>query len=92
MVVVGSPGCLLFYSNWFDEEKKIVAVDTETNSLDPHEANLVGISLCYSPGVACYIPLEHATEKVMDKNLVLEKLKIILENKNIKKNWPKHKV
>tara|TARA_Y100000590_G_scaffold253453_1_gene284725 strand:+ start:210 stop:2972 length:2763 start_codon:yes stop_codon:yes gene_type:complete len=67
------------------EEKKIVAVDTETNSLDPHEANLVGISLCYSPGVACYIPLEHATEKVMDKNLVLEKLKIILENKNIKK-------
>ena len=67
------------------EEKGIVAVDTETNSLNPHEANLVGISLCYSPGVACYIPLENATEKVLEKKLVLEKLKTILEDKSIKK-------
>ena len=54
------------------EEIGIVAVDTETNSLNPHKANLVGISLCYSPGVACYIPLEHATEKVPEKRLILE--------------------
>ena len=27
------------------EEKGLVAVDTETNSLNPHEAKLVGISL-----------------------------------------------
>ena len=34
--------------NWIKkiEEKGIVAVDTETDSLNPHEANLVGISLC----------------------------------------------
>ena len=67
------------------EEKGIVAVDTETNSLNPHEANLVGISLSYDSGVACYIPLEHATEKVLEKEIVLKKLKNILEDKSIKK-------
>ena len=67
------------------EEKGIVAVDTETDSLNPHEANLVGISLCFESGSACYIPLKHQTEKVLEKTAVLEKLKIILEDKSIKK-------
>ena len=67
------------------EEKGIVAVDTETDSLNPHEANLVGISLCYLEGYACYIPLKHETEKVLEKKIVLEKLKKILEDKSIKK-------
>jgi len=67
------------------EEKGIVAVDTETSSLNPHEANLVGISLCSGPGTACYIPLEHITEKVLEKKIVLEKLKNILQDKSIKK-------
>ncbi|MEO6155648.1 MAG: DNA polymerase I [Thermomonas sp.] len=35
------------------------AFDTETDSLDPLRANLVGISLCVEPGKACYIPLAH---------------------------------
>ncbi len=72
---------------WIKEikDKRLVAVDTETNSINPHVANLVGISLCYSPGIACYIPVAHATEKILEKELVLKKLKIILEDKNIKK-------
>lgn len=37
----------------------VVAVDTETNSLDPVAADLVGISLATEPGKACYIPLRH---------------------------------
>ena len=37
----------------------IVAVDTETNSLDAVSADLVGISLATAPGQACYIPLAH---------------------------------
>ena len=49
------------------EKKGIGAVDTETNSLNPNKANLVGISLSYSPGVACYIPLDHENEKVLEK-------------------------
>ena len=37
----------------------VVAVDTETDSLDAVVANLVGISLATAPGEACYIPLAH---------------------------------
>ena len=40
-------------------EAGIVAIDTETTSLDPMEAELVGISLATEPGTACYIPLTH---------------------------------
>ncbi|MDX2225415.1 MAG: 5'-3' exonuclease H3TH domain-containing protein, partial [Rhodospirillaceae bacterium] len=36
-----------------------VAVDTETDGLDPLRANLVGVSLCVAPGKACYVPLRH---------------------------------
>ena len=36
-----------------------VALDTETNSLDAMQADLVGISLAVAPGEACYIPLQH---------------------------------
>jgi DNA polymerase-1 len=36
-----------------------VAVDTETTGLDPMQAKLVGVSLCVTPGTACYIPLRH---------------------------------
>ena len=57
------------------EEKGIVAVDTETNSLNPNEANLVGISLCFEAGNACYIPLKHETEKVLEKKNSFRKAK-----------------
>jgi DNA polymerase I len=40
-------------------EEGRVAIDTETSSLDPMQAELVGISLCSAPGRACYIPLGH---------------------------------
>ncbi len=73
--------------NWIKkiEEKGMVAVDTETDSLNPHVANLVGISLCYDEGVACYIPLQHESQKVLKKKTVLDKLKNLLEDKSIKK-------
>ena len=35
------------------------AVDTETDSLDAMQANIVGVSLATAPGKACYIPLGH---------------------------------
>ncbi len=37
----------------------VVAVDTETDGLDPQRANLVGLSLATAPGRACYVPLRH---------------------------------
>lgn len=36
-----------------------VAIDTETTSLDPHAARLVGLSLAVTPWQACYIPVGH---------------------------------
>ena len=46
---------------WIDRiyERGLVAVDTETTSLDEMRAELVGISLCVTAGQACYIPVGH---------------------------------
>ena len=46
---------------WIDEAIRagVVAVDTETTSLDALRAELVGVSLSVTPGRACYIPLGH---------------------------------
>lgn len=38
---------------------RLVAVDTETSSLDAMRADLVGVSLALGPNDACYIPLAH---------------------------------
>jgi len=40
-------------------EAGAVAFDTETTSLDPLRAELVGVSLAVAPGEACYIPIGH---------------------------------
>ena len=40
-------------------EAGILAIDTETTSLNAHRAELVGISLAVAPGKACYIPIAH---------------------------------
>ncbi len=40
-------------------EAGCVCFDTETDSLDPMQANLVGVSLALAPNRACYIPLGH---------------------------------
>ncbi len=40
-------------------EAGVVAVDTETDSLDALMASLVGFSLATAPGRACYVPLRH---------------------------------
>ena len=73
--------------SWIEEAEETgeVAVDTETSSLDPHQADLVGISLSSRIGKACYIPLGHESKKCLDKKIVLEKLKPLLEDPSIKK-------
>jgi DNA polymerase-1 len=47
--------------SWVDEAtcRGMVAVDTETTSLDQTRAELVGISLSLEPGLACYVPVGH---------------------------------
>ena len=66
------------------EEKTVIAVDTETSSLNSIETNLVGVSFSYAPNKACYIPLAHK-EKSLKKEMVLKKIKPLLEDPSIKK-------
>ena len=67
------------------EEAGEVAVDTETTSLDPHQADLVGISLCSKIGKACYIPIGHNSSGCIDKIKVIKKIKKLLEDPSVKK-------
>jgi DNA polymerase I len=59
-----------------------VAWDTETTSLDPLDAELVGIGCCWGAGLAdiAYIPVGHRSGGNLDKTLVLDSLRPILEN------------
>ena len=67
------------------EENGEIAVDTETSSLDPHQAKLVGISFSTKIGKACYIPIGHKEGKNLEEKKVIKKIKSILEDKSIKK-------
>jgi len=66
-------------------KKSVIAVDTETSSLNPQDASLIGISISYSANIAFYIPLGHKNVKGLKKELVLKKIKVILEDPSIKK-------
>ncbi|NEX64275.1 DNA polymerase I [Noviherbaspirillum galbum] len=62
---------------------ELTSVDTETTSLDAMRAELVGISLCCTPGQAAYIPVGHRYQDVppqLDRDMVLARLKPWLEN------------
>uniref|UniRef100_UPI00404992C7 5'-3' exonuclease H3TH domain-containing protein n=1 Tax=Candidatus Pelagibacter sp. TaxID=2024849 RepID=UPI00404992C7 len=51
--------------DWIKEAEEVgeLAIDTETTSVDPHQASLVGISLSSKVGKACYIPVGHKSKK-----------------------------
>ena len=73
--------------SWLSQAEELgeFAIDTETNSLDPHQAKLVGISISNHIGKACYIPLGHLEYKNLDEQKILKILKPYLEDKSIKK-------
>jgi DNA polymerase I len=64
-----------------------VAWDTETNALDPIDADLVGIGCCWGPEMdaIAYIPVGHAGGGNLDTTQVLEALRPILESENYPK-------
>jgi DNA polymerase I len=67
------------------EESGEIAIDTETSSLDAHQADLIGISLSTKIGKACYIPIGHKSNGCLKKEIVIKKLKPLLEDKSVKK-------
>ena len=67
------------------EEAGEIAIDTETTSLDSHQAKLVGISLSTKIGQACYIPIGHSNGNNLIEKNIINKIKPVLEDKSIKK-------
>ncbi len=85
---------------WIDAAaaQGFVAVDTETTSVQPMLANLVGVSLAIEPGKACYIPIAHTGSggagtldldgdrpQQLAKRDVLARLKPLLEDPGVLK-------
>ncbi|GAB3336742.1 DNA polymerase I [Bordetella tumulicola] len=73
------------FDKWMDQiaEAPLVALDTETTSLDGMQARLVGLSLSTEPGVACYIPVAHRgpdNPEQLPKDEVLERLRTWLQD------------
>ncbi|MBV1701835.1 MAG: DNA polymerase I [Hyphomicrobiales bacterium] len=78
---------------------QVMAVDTETSSLDAMQADLIGVSLALPEGRACYIPIGHRKNSSgqdlfgdsqllagqLAEAVVLEKLKPLLEAKDVLK-------
>ncbi|MDE2585627.1 MAG: DNA polymerase I, partial [Betaproteobacteria bacterium] len=65
------------------EAAPLVALDTETTSLDPLSARIVGISFALTPGEAAYIPVAHHYPGAPDqlpRDQVLARLKPWLES------------
>lgn len=66
----------------------LCALDTETDSLDPMAARIVGISFADKPGEAAYIPLAHSgpdAPEQLPMDEVLARLKPWLEDASAKK-------
>lgn len=66
---------------------EMMAIDTETTSLNTHDAEIVGLSFAVKEGEGWYIPIGHrardlldSTPKQLPKDIVLEALKPILED------------
>ncbi|RPH65469.1 MAG: DNA polymerase I, partial [Burkholderiales bacterium] len=65
------------------EAAELVAFDTETTSLDPMRAELVGLSLSIQPFEACYVPVAHryaGAPEQLSREHVLARLRGWLEN------------
>ncbi len=65
------------------DNAELTAFDTETNSLDYMQAEIVGLSLATAAGAACYVPVAHDYPGAPDqlpRDEVLAKLKPFLEN------------
>ncbi len=70
------------------KQANLMAVDTETTSLDYMVAELVGISFAVEAGKAAYLPLAHdyvGAPTQVDKTVALEKLRPLLEDPKLKK-------
>ncbi|GBE09122.1 DNA polymerase I [bacterium BMS3Bbin11] len=76
--------------DWLNKiyHRGIFAFDTETTDLDAMQADIVGLSFAVEPGKAAYVPLSHdypGAPEQLDRGQVLQQMKPLLENEEIKK-------
>jgi DNA polymerase-1 len=67
------------------EEAGSFAFDTETTSLDPVRADLVGLSFATAPGKAWYVPVGHQDGPQLPLESVLPRVRSLLESTDISK-------
>ncbi|MCX2740706.1 DNA polymerase I [Pontibacter anaerobius] len=60
-----------------------ISWDTETTSIDAITARLVGMSFCYRPGEAYYVPVPH--DNLKEAQSIVDEFRPVLENANISK-------
>ncbi len=64
------------------QKSQYFVIDLETDSLSPLDARIVGFSISLPSKISYYVPVSHRNEPNIRKDLVLEKLKQILEDKS----------
>jgi DNA polymerase-1 len=68
------------------QSQRRFAIDLETTGLDPLQAELVGIAICWQEGEAYYLPVRGPTGcPLLDQQQVLNALKPLLEDQRIAK-------
>ncbi len=75
------------FESWVQrlEQSELFSFDTETNSLDYMQAELVGLSFAIEPGEAAYVPVAHnypGVPEQLQRDYVLQRLKPLLEDPN----------
>ena len=73
------------FEHWLQQLRSagLVALDTETDSLDGMRAQIVGISFAVQPGIAAYVPLRHdypGAPEQLPRDEVLARLRPWLED------------
>ena len=68
------------------KQQKLFAFDTETTSINPMAADLVGISFAWEPRLAYYLPVKAPLgQKYLDVSMLRQKLSSIFADEKIKK-------
>jgi len=76
------------FETFYDKlrKQKLIAVDTETTSTEAMRADLVGMSFCWEPGRAFYLPVKAPLGvKHLKIEMVRERLAPILADESVKK-------
>jgi len=78
------------FEHWLQQIRSapLVALDTETDSLDGMRAQIVGLSFATQPGIAAYVPLRHdypGAPEQLARDEVLQRLRPWLEDEQAAK-------